>query len=306
LKKWLERRPKVKGRERDIQIARGRWMLPEGICTEVISASILPSEQITGYEPAGRRPVPVLPGRRTARRELPMSWKHRWPERIPRPKARRLTDKESSTVLAALTRAIAASPVLSYLGVQVRAQRGRFYLERKTREEDEAEVEVLGRITPLAAAKGAMLLETENRSGSWSEEAKGTAQKVIKAVASDTEGTFHGLGSIDKVLREYGKGLTRLPVKKVGKNKFVYSETAAVCGVQETLFHYFGLPLEVIAEPSEWYSYHREPEIVASSKDTKLPCPASSWEHRKNRWLLVAASHQAVSWPCGGETPVSC
>ena len=198
-----------------------------------------------------------------------MRWRHRWPERIPRPKARRLTDEESSTILAALTRAIAASPVLSYLGVQVRAQRGRFYLERHIQEEDDTEVEVLGRITPLAAAKGAMLLETENRSGSWSEEAKGTAQKVIKAVASDTEGTFHGLGSIDKVLRKSGKGLTRLPVKKVGKNKFVYSETGAACSVQEALFHYFGLPLEVIAEPSEWYSYHREPEIIESSKDKK-------------------------------------
>lgn len=198
-----------------------------------------------------------------------MRWRNRWPERIPRPKARRLTDKESSTILAALTRAIAASPVLSYLGVQVRAQRGRFYLERKIQEEDEADVEVLGRITPLAAAKGVMLLETENRSGSWSEEAKGTAQKVIKAVAGDTEGTFHGLGSIDKVLRKSGKGLTRLPVKKAGKNKFVYSDMGAACTVQEALFHYFGLPLEVIAEPSEWYSYHREPEIVESSKDKK-------------------------------------
>ena len=198
-----------------------------------------------------------------------MRWRNRWPERIPRPKARRLTDKESSTILAALTRAIAASPVLSYLGVQVRAQRGRFYLERKIQEEDEADVEVLGRITPLAAAKGVMLLETENRSGSWSEEAKGTAQKVIKAVAGDTEGTFHGLGSIDKVLRKSGKGLTRLPVKKAGKNKFVYSDTGAACTVQEALFHYFGLPLEVIAEPSEWYSYQREPEIVESSKDKK-------------------------------------
>ncbi|MBM4072207.1 MAG: hypothetical protein FJ271_25265 [Planctomycetes bacterium] len=191
-------------------------------------------------------------------------------ERIPRPKARRLTDKESSTILAALTKAIAASPVLSYLGVQVRVQRGRFYLERKChQDDDDSEVEVLGRVTPLAAAKQALLLETENRSGSWSEESKGTVQKVIKAVASDTEGTFHGLGSIDTVLRKSGKGLTRLPVKKVGKNKFVYSETGAICSVQEALFHYFGLPLEVIAEPSEWYSYHREPEIVESGKDKK-------------------------------------
>jgi hypothetical protein len=135
------------------------------------------------------------------------------------------------------------------------------------KEEDESVIEILGRITPLAAAKGALLLEVENRTGSWSEVAKGSAQKVINAVASDTTGRFHGLGSVDKALRKAGKGLNRQPVKKAGKCKFVYSETGVVCTPQEALFHYFGLPLEVIAEPSEWYSYHRVPQIVETSKD---------------------------------------
>jgi hypothetical protein len=52
IEKWLERHPEVKGRERDIQITRGRWTLPEGIRTEVISASILPGDDIEGYDPA--------------------------------------------------------------------------------------------------------------------------------------------------------------------------------------------------------------------------------------------------------------
>ena len=52
LEKWLERHPEVKGRERDIQIIRGRWTLPEGIRTEVISASILPGADLAGYDPA--------------------------------------------------------------------------------------------------------------------------------------------------------------------------------------------------------------------------------------------------------------
>jgi hypothetical protein len=52
LEKWLERHPEVKGRERDIQITTGRWTLPEGIRTEVISASILPGKDIAGYDPA--------------------------------------------------------------------------------------------------------------------------------------------------------------------------------------------------------------------------------------------------------------
>jgi hypothetical protein len=50
LEKWLERHPEVKGRERDIQITRGRWTLPEGIGTEVISASILPGNEAQGEQ----------------------------------------------------------------------------------------------------------------------------------------------------------------------------------------------------------------------------------------------------------------
>jgi hypothetical protein len=52
LEKWLERHPEVGGRERDIRITRGRWTLPEGIHTEVISVSILPGDDIAGYDPA--------------------------------------------------------------------------------------------------------------------------------------------------------------------------------------------------------------------------------------------------------------
>ena len=194
-------------------------------------------------------------------------WRDRWPEYVPRPKARRLTEKEKGTILAAMTRAVAASPVLSYLGVQVRALRGRYYLERKLKEEGEPAVEILGRITPLAGAKGALLLEVERRNGSWYEVDQGSPQKLIKVVASDTKGKFHGLGSVDKVLRKAKKGMNRLPVKMKGKYGFVYSDTGAACTAQDALFHYFGLPLEVIAEPSVWYSYHRVPQIVEASKD---------------------------------------
>jgi hypothetical protein len=52
LEKWLERHLEVRGRERDIQITRGRWTLPEGIRTDVISASTLPGDDLTGYDPA--------------------------------------------------------------------------------------------------------------------------------------------------------------------------------------------------------------------------------------------------------------
>jgi hypothetical protein len=196
-----------------------------------------------------------------------MGYGQRWPERTPRPKARVLPEEEKKKLLATMNKEITSSPVLTGLGVQVRAQRGRFYLEQAITEDDSTGIVALGRITPLANSEGDLLLEVEYREGSWSEVARGSAQKLIRAVAGDTKGTFHGLGSLDKVLRKSGKGLERLPVKVQGKTKFVYVETGDECSVQETLFHHFGLPLAVIAEPSEWYSYHRKPKIVEWRKD---------------------------------------
>ncbi|MBV8555927.1 MAG: hypothetical protein JO116_10205 [Planctomycetaceae bacterium] len=196
-----------------------------------------------------------------------MRWRRRdWPEREPRPEARTLSDEEKKTLLAGMTKEIASSPVLTGLGLQVRSQRGRFSLERPLGEGDSAGVEAWGRVTPLADSDD-LLLEQERRKGSWSEIARGSARELIKAVASDTKGTFHGLGLLDKSLRQAGKGLERLPVKQGGKTKFVYAGTGEVCSPQEALFHYFGLPLHVLVEPSEWYSYHRQPTIVEGSED---------------------------------------
>ena len=79
-----------------------------------------------------------------------MRWRQRWPERQPRPETRTLTDDEREKHLATMTKEIAASPVLTGLGLQVRSQRGRFYLERRLGEGDSAGVEAWGRVTPLA------------------------------------------------------------------------------------------------------------------------------------------------------------
>jgi len=183
-----------------------------------------------------------------------------------RPEARTLPDEEKTELLATMTKEVAASPVLTGLGLQVRSQRGRFDLERPHGEGDEPGVEVWGRITPLADSDD-LLLEQERRKGSWSEIARGSARKLIKIIASDTKGTFHGLGALDTALRQAGKGLERLPVKREGKAKFAYAETGEECSAQEALFHYFDLPLHVLVEPSEWYSYHRKPTIAETSND---------------------------------------
>ena len=52
VEKWLERHPKVKGRERDIRIVGGYVNLPQGIKTEIISVSIVAGDDIAGYDPA--------------------------------------------------------------------------------------------------------------------------------------------------------------------------------------------------------------------------------------------------------------
>src|SRR3954451_24180946 len=142
-----------------------------------------------------------------------MGYGQRWPERTPRPKARSLSEDEKKKLLATMSKEIASSPVLTGLDVQVRAQRGRFYLEQAITEEESTEIVALGRITPLANSESDLLLEVEYRSGSWSEVARGSAQKLIRGVAVDTKGTFDGLGSLDKVLRKSGNGFERLPVK---------------------------------------------------------------------------------------------
>jgi len=164
-----------------------------------------------------------------------------------------------------VTKEIAASPVLVGLGLKVRSQRGRFYVERPLGESNAA-AEVWGRITPLANSTD-LLLEQERRKGAWTEIARGSARKLLKTIAGDTKGTFHGLGALDKLLRQATKGLQRLPITQKGKTEFVYAETGEVCSAQESLFHYFGLPLTVLTEPSEWYSYHRKPTIVESDQE---------------------------------------
>src|SRR4051812_40726615 len=118
-----------------------------------------------------------------------MRWRRqRWPEREPRPEVRTLSDEEKKKLLATMTREVAASPVLTGLGLRVRSQRGRFYLERPLSEGDDAGVEAWGRMTPLAGSND-LLLEQERRKGSWSEIDRGSAKKLIKTVASDTRGT---------------------------------------------------------------------------------------------------------------------
>ena len=192
-----------------------------------------------------------------------------------RPTMRRLTTDERDKILGEMTREIARSPVLTAFSVQVQPLKGRFYLEWFWTDEPST----WGRITPLEDSPGKLLLEVEHRKGRWSEVATGAARRLIAKVAGDTRGTFHGLGSLDKSLRLARKqGLEKLAVRKVKQTHFIYEATDQPCTVQEALYHYFGLPIPVIAQPVVWYSRYRTPQIVESSDDrTRVLVRFLSW-----------------------------
>lgn len=197
-----------------------------------------------------------------------MGWGQRWPEREYRPKVKKLTPATMAEMLSTMETAIKRSRILSALGVQAKARRGRFHIERPfDHGEGDTGVEVLGRISPLAWAKGKLLLETQGRSESWSEVARDTVENLMAVIVDDTEGRFHGLGHLDKSLRR-SRG-DRLPVAKTDR-AFVYTDSGEKCSVQEALFHHFGVPIPIIAEPREWYLYHRTPVIREVAEDRVL------------------------------------
>ena len=97
-----------------------------------------------------------------------MGWKRQWPERQPRPKVQTLSSEEREQILGVFKKGIESSPVLSSLNIRVRALRGRFYFERVWQfPDEESEVEVIGRATPLADSEEDFLLEVEKSKGNW-------------------------------------------------------------------------------------------------------------------------------------------
>ncbi len=197
-----------------------------------------------------------------------MSWKDRWPERTPRMKVRPLSDQGREQTLDVFKADLVASPVLSSLDIRARSLRGRFYFERVWPVPgNKPEVEAVGRATPLENSAGDLVLEVKKRQGNWHEITRGTAAQIIDCIASDTKGTFHGLGALDKSLREMGGLLKRVEVKMLDGCRFVYASTDANCPFHEALFHFFGMPIDIIAEPRVWYAYHRRPQMLEVSRD---------------------------------------
>ena len=72
---------------------------------------------------------------------------------------RRLSEAQKKRFLTKFDEGVASSPVLTALNVRVRALRGRFYFERIW-DDDADDLEVIGRVTPLAKP-ATLLLEAE-------------------------------------------------------------------------------------------------------------------------------------------------
>jgi len=68
---------------------------------------------------------------------------------------------------------------------------------------------------------------------------------------------------------------------------FVYESDGASASVQEVLFHRFGVPPAVIAEPEEWYAYHRFRHSTRPRGDDRV---------------LVRFGASALSWRSFGST----
>ena len=69
----------------------------------------------------------------------------------------------------------------------------------------------------------------------------------------EPKGTFHGLGALDASPRALRGNLDRLQVEMLEGPHFIYASTGQECTAQETLFHLFGVPVDVLAEPRQWY-----------------------------------------------------
>jgi len=200
-----------------------------------------------------------------------MGWGNRWPEKQPRPKVQQLSEEQKNKILALMSAAINESPVMTALRMRVRFLRGRFYVESlRPGLHKSSSGDAVARLTPIDGSKVTLLLEKERAKGNWLEIATGAARKLTRIIIEDPKQTFHGLGPLDRSIRQAReKGLDRLQLMKKGRLGFTYSGRGAECTVQEILFHYFGMPVDVIAEPREWYAYRREPRIVEISKDRR-------------------------------------
>ncbi len=145
-----------------------------------------------------------------------MRWRYRgWSRRAPRLKVAKPSRKALERLQGQVVKFVEESSVLRELLEDVQLARGRLYFRRDAEN-------LMARITPLGPRP--VQLEAPHRN-SWTERRRGQLATVLKVLEGDTEGTFHGLGSLTKTHRG--------------------SSPAA----QVVLHRELGIPLRVLTEP---------------------------------------------------------
>jgi hypothetical protein len=142
-----------------------------------------------------------------------LSWKDRWNncERPARPARARLTPAARDELLEALRRNVAKSPVLAELHVEVTAARGFFHFSRRYPGDDRPFE--IARAVPLAE-DATLMLEAQSSRATYYFVAKGKPATIVRALAMDTAGTFHGLGAIERHARTTKGGLVREKLRR--------------------------------------------------------------------------------------------
>jgi hypothetical protein len=210
-----------------------------------------------------------------------MSWGRVRPAYQARAEAAKLDAGERESVLARLRTELALSPVLVGLKFAIEARRGRFYLEQGT--------EAVGRITPLSVDDYAL---EKPHGRSWVEVARGTPEALVRAVANDSRGDFHGLGAINKALVKRG---SEAHLDETGRY-----QDGDKAGAAEMMHFRFGVPLKVLVEPKDWYTRHRHPAVVEVDPIQRrllVEFTATSWsgESLGGRCIYLKRSR---TWEC--------
>ncbi len=161
------------------------------------------------------------------------------------PREKQSPPPESDELSNLFRRAIAASPVLSALGWTVRRDGEGYSLEHKG--------EAMARVLPDGDA---LHIHVAGRAG-WEERAAcGSAREVVDLLASDGAGAVHGLGALDAMLRVHGVRRQEMCQADDDPGAWWYLDLAPAHGtasVPEVLYHAFGVPIPVIAEPRGWW-----------------------------------------------------
>ena len=172
------------------------------------------------------------------------------------PTIRVLSESQKNETLDYLNYEIRLSPVLTALKFKVKFARGRFYYDRIY---SNSVMDTIARITPIESNNKCYILEAKNRKGKWFSVTSGSIKSINDSLCFDEDGTFHGLGQLNRSLRE--KEIGKKTALGLENEVYFENDKSIKLSLHEILAFHFKVPINIIAEPIEWNIYHRKPEV---------------------------------------------